>query len=81
MGVIWDYTGMLQNKYYFKGITMNDKKSIQGKVNLQQNDAKYNNVRDINIETAKYYNPKDTYFIFDISDNDKWQGVYAIIIK
>ena len=59
---------------------MNNKKSIQDKVKSQQNGTKYN-VRDIKIETAKYYNQKQTYFIFDIGDKDKWQGVYAFIIK
>ena len=60
---------------------MNNKKSIQDKVKSRQNGTKYNNVRDIKIETAKYYNQKQTYFIFDIDDKDKWQGVYAFIIK
>ena len=55
---------------------MNNQKQFKAKLNHGKTVAKYNNGRDI-----KIINQKQTYFVFDIGDKDKWQGVYAFIIK
>ena len=60
---------------------MNNQNQFKAKLNHGKTVAKYNNERDIKIGTAKDYNQKQTYFVFDIGDKDKWQGVYAFIIK
>ena len=60
---------------------MNNQNQFKTKLSHGKTVAKYNNVRDIKIGTAKDYNQKQAYFVFDIGDKDKWQGVYAFIIK
>ena len=60
---------------------MNNQNQFKAKLNHSKTDAKYNNDRGIKIGVAKDYNQKQTYFVFDIGDKDKWQGVYTFIIK
>ena len=60
---------------------MNNQNQFKAKLNHGKTAAKYNNGRDIKIGAVKDYNQKQEYFVFDIGDKDKWQGVYTFIIK
>ena len=59
---------------------MNNQNQFKVKLNHGKTVAKYNG-RDIKIGAVKDYNQKQAYFVFDIGDKDKWQGVYTFIIK
>ena len=60
---------------------MNNQNQFKAKLNHGKTVTKYNNGRDIKIGAVKDYNQKQAYFVFDIGDKDKWQGIYAFIIK
>ena len=60
---------------------MNNQNQFKAKLNHSKTVVKYNNGRDIKIGSVKDYNQKQAYFVFDIGDKDKWQGVYTFIIK